>query len=84
MSDAALTYTSVFEAADVTGEILGLAERIFDGWFADGRERIDWHDFLDRLDGATLDDESTLDLGTDLSSPAIVKIKAHVREYRRE
>lgn len=75
-------YTSIYDAADATAEILGIAESIFDGWFADGNE-VDWQDFLDRLDGCTLADESTLDMGSDLSSPAINKVKRHITQYRQ-
>jgi hypothetical protein len=74
-------YTTVHEAADVTPEILSAAESIYDGWFADGHP-IDWPDFLDRLEGAPLEDESTLDLGDSLTSPAISKIRRHILKYR--
>lgn len=77
-----MNYTTVFDAADVTTEILEIAESIYDGWYADGHT-IDWLDFLDRLDGSTLADESTLDLGSDLSSPAAVKIRRHIQAYRK-
>lgn len=77
-----MQYTYPNEAADVTAEMLTLAEFIFDGWFADGNS-IDWVDFLDRMDGRTLDDDSTLDLGPAASSPAVEKIKRHVRTYQQ-
>ena len=51
-------------------------ESVYDGWFAEGA--IDWEDFLDRLEG------STYDLGESLDSPAIPRIKAIVRELRRQ
>lgn len=72
----------IFELADVTDEILDAAESIFDGWFADG-VRIDWHDFLDRLERVTLEDGSGLDLGGDMLSPAILRIKRHIAAYRK-
>lgn len=74
-------YTAIYEAADVTAEIFEAAESVFDGWYADV-PRIDWNDFLDRLDGMSLEDGSTLDLGENMMSPAIKAIKTHIRRYR--
>jgi hypothetical protein len=51
-------------------------ESIVDGWYPEGR--IDWEDFLDRLEAQT-----DTDLGDDLLSPTIKAIKAHAREYRK-
>lgn len=58
-------------------ELMEAAESIFDGWYAD-RTRIDWDDFLYRLECAT-----DVDLGSNMMSPQIARIKAHVRAYRR-
>lgn len=58
-------------------ELLEAAEQVFNGWYADA-ERIDWEDFLDRLEAQT-----DVDLGTSLDSPLIRRIKKHVRDYRR-
>jgi hypothetical protein len=52
-------------------------EAIFDGWFAD-EERIDWENFLDRVENLDYD------LGNDTLSPAIKRIKAIVRELRKQ
>lgn len=52
-------------------------ESVFDGWFSEGP--IDWEDFLDRLEKGT-----NYDLGEKLDSPAIRRIKAIVRELRRQ
>jgi hypothetical protein len=57
-------------------ELLEQAEQVHDGWYSEGR--IDWQDFLDRLELA-----SDRDLGNDLDSPLIRKIKKHIREYRK-
>lgn len=58
-------------------ELLEAAEAICDGWFAaDGR--IDWHDFLDRLE-----DQTDVDLGSDMQSPQILGIKRHIAAYRK-
>lgn len=75
-------WTTVTTADQVTPEILEAAENIYDGWWAN-EPRIDWQDFLDRLDGAPLNDGSRLNLGDDMASPAITKIKAHIRAYRK-
>lgn len=75
-------WRTVIEAKDITPEILKAAEGIFDGWYAD--ERIDWTDFLDRLDGMPLNDGTKLDLGNDMMSPACQTIKKHIRKYQKE
>lgn len=76
-------WVTVTEADQVTEEILTAAEEIFTGWYA-RTNRIDWPEFLDRLDGqdfASLG--GMLDLGNSLDTPAITKIKAHITAYRR-
>lgn len=73
-------YTAVRVASDLTPEILGAAEHVFDGWYAD-EARIDWEDFVDRLDGMTLEDGTKLDMGESLVSPGVKAIKAHIRQY---
>ena len=78
-------YVMITTREDVTEEILQVAEDILDGWFSDVT-RIDWDDFLDRLDGTHLDghENRELDLGYEQDSPAIRKIKAHINRIRRE
>lgn len=56
--------------------IRDVVESILDGWYPDG-SRIDWGDFIDRVEG------SDLDLGDDMTSPAIKRIRAIVRELRK-
>ena len=73
-------FSLMVEASDVTPEILEAAEEASE-WFAD--ERMDWDEFLDRLDGCPLNDGSHLDVGPSTESPAINKIKKHIREVRR-
>lgn len=65
---------------DVT-EVMKAAEEVYDGWFAD--VQIDWENFIDRLDGMTLESGQVLDMGTSMDSPLIRKIKAHIRSYRK-
>lgn len=72
MADDREIYTA--EDADSIREDI---ESIFDGWYADA-ERVDWDDFLDRLE------RRGYDLGDELTSPAIRRIKAIVRELRKQ
>lgn len=72
------TWTEVITAEEVTAQVLDAAEEIYDGWFAD-EERIDWHDFLDRLERMFF-----YDLGSSTESDAIKAIKKHVRKIKRE
>lgn len=53
-------------------------ESIFDGWYADSA-RIDWDDFINRVEKS-----GDFDLGDDMGSPAIKRIKAIVRELRKQ
>lgn len=55
-------------------EILTAAEEIYSGWYAD--TRVDWTDFLDRLE-----EQTEVDLGTSMDSDLIRKIKRHIRAY---
>ena len=52
-------------------------ETVFDGWYADAL-RVDWVDFLDRLECYGHD------LGESMNSPAIRRIKAIVKELRSQ
>jgi hypothetical protein len=58
-------------------ELMEAAESVFNGWYAED-SRIDWEDFLDRLEKHT-----DYDLGGSLDSPLIRRIKAHIRSYRK-
>lgn len=51
-------------------------ETVYDGWYA-SEARIDWDAFLDRLES-----HADADLGTDMLSPGISRIKRIVRELR--
>lgn len=75
-------HTTVRTADDVTDEIITMAQSIYAGWFGDG-QRIDWHDFMDRLDGVELADGSTLDLGDTMDSPAIRKIQREILAFSK-
>lgn len=77
-----IQWCKVTGKGDVTQEVLELAESIEAAFYQD--QPIDWQDFLDRIDGTRLDDGSTIDLGTELSSPAILHIKSHIRRHRRK
>jgi hypothetical protein len=57
-------------------KLLEAAEEVYDSWYADSQ--IDWEDFLDRLERY-----SDTDLGGDMLSPLIKKIKRHINLYRK-
>lgn len=76
-------FRCVTTTTDLTDEILHAAEYVYDGWYADA-PRIDWLEFMDRLDGTPLADGSTLDLGGTMHSPAILAIIEHINEYKKE
>jgi hypothetical protein len=69
-------------AEDVTEELVSITLEIVDGWYQD--TRIDWEDVLDRLEKATLEDGRGIDMGSDLGSPAIKRLKSQVRKALRE
>lgn len=52
-------------------------ESVYDGWYA-GASRIDWEDFLGRLE------RRGYDLGDSWTSPAIRRIRAIVAELRAQ
>lgn len=58
-------------------ELLEAVETIYDGWYAE-TSRVNWHDFLDRLERHT-----DVDLGCNMQSPRILKIKKHIAAYRK-
>jgi hypothetical protein len=67
------------EDADAIRELI---ESVHDGHYATGP--IDWEDFIDRLDGERRDDGVRLDMGDQLDSPAIRRVKAIVAELRAQ
>lgn len=66
---------TVIEANDVTQEDLDEALSIVEGWYDEGR--IDWDDVWERMERY-----SDLDLGTEIDSPAMRKMKRYVRSER--
>lgn len=77
------TWTKVRTAEDVTPEILGMASMVVTAWFASNRT-LPWLEVWDRMDGRQLSDGTYLDLGSDLSTSAFVKLKQHIRKIRQE
>jgi hypothetical protein len=67
-------------AEAVTEEMVQLTLDIVDGWYPEGR--IDWEDVWDRLDFTELKDGTRLELGVELLSPALKKIKSEVKKIR--
>ncbi|MFE4681615.1 hypothetical protein ACFRNJ_12355 [Streptomyces sp. NPDC056721] len=70
----------VLTAEDVTDEVLEMVQGIVEGWYDEGR--IDWEDVWDRMDKRVLDDGRGIDMGSDLGSPAIRKMKREIRKWR--
>ena len=74
-------YFECISADHATPEVLEIAESVYDGWFADSA--IDWDDFIERMEGMPLADGRALDFGSSMLSPAIVKIRKHIRAYSK-
>lgn len=74
-------WTTLHTAEDVTDEILEIAVNITDGFYAG--DSIDWLDVWDRMDNVELTDGTRLDVGEDVDTPALRKIKNQVRHLRR-
>ncbi len=70
-------WKQVITAEQVTAEVLELVEELHDGFYQDD-PRIDWHDFLCRIEVC-----GHYDLGGSLDSGAIKAIKKHIRNLRR-
>lgn len=61
----------------MNAELQDAIESVYEGWYSEGR--IDWEDFLDRVESV-----SGQDLGADLLSSSIQEIKSYARKYGRE
>jgi hypothetical protein len=74
--------TAVFDAADVTDEILGLARSLEDEWFS--RDSwIDWSNFFADLNCVVIPSTGReLDFGIEPGSPAMDRIERHIRRHR--
>ena len=73
--------TTIMQTDQVTEEIIQAAVDIVEGWYNEGR--VDWDNVWDRMDGQVLNDGSEIDMGTDIESPAMRKIKREVNKRRR-
>lgn len=58
-------------------QIKEAVDSVYEGWYA-GEGRIDWDDFLYRVEAL-----GGVDLGTDAMSDEIKEIKSYVRKLRR-
>lgn len=58
-------------------EVVKEAEELSDISYPDGT-RIDWEDFIDRLERTT-----DWDFGTQMDSPDIRRLQRHIRRYRK-
>ncbi|QTE28083.1 hypothetical protein [Pengzhenrongella sicca] len=74
--------TAVFEAADATAEIQGLATALEDEWFS--RDLwIDWSSFVADLNCVVIPSTGRdLDFGIDPGSPAMVRVQRRIRRHR--
>jgi hypothetical protein len=59
-----------------TEGLLAAAESVFDGWYAD-QARIDWDDFIDRLEALGFD------MGDSMLGPDVLAVKRHITRYRK-
>lgn len=75
-------YFSPTAADELTKEIIDAAYEIADGWYQN--TRIDWEDLLERLERAPLESGDFLDMGSDMLSPAIKRLRSEVNKMRRE
>lgn len=71
----------VLTAEDVTPEIITLIKSLVESHYDEGP--IEWEDVWDRVEKRRLDDGRGIDMGQDLGSPAIKKIKKEIRAWRR-
>ncbi|MEV7675069.1 hypothetical protein [Streptomyces sp. NPDC088752] len=77
-----IRFTQPESADDVTEEMVEIVSEKVNGWYSEGR--IDWQDVWERADGARLEDGSLLDLGTDLGSQALKRLKREALKRRAE
>lgn len=75
-------YQQIIAVEDVTEEILQAVREIESGWYSEGR--IDWEDVWERLERQTLNNGKKIDLGPEIGSPAMLKIRRVINKERRE
>jgi hypothetical protein len=66
---------NIKQAEDVTPECLQAAEDIFEGFFNNDGEPIDWYSFLDRLERYGF-------CSNEVDNAAVRKIQRHIRKLR--
>lgn len=71
------TFRPIRSVDDIDDTILTAAYDILEGWYLE--ERIEWTDFLDRLEVWV-----SIDLGSDMTAPWIELLKKKVRAHRKE
>jgi hypothetical protein len=72
-------YRQLVSVDDVDQSVLDAAESVLDGWFAD-QERIDWEEFIDRLEKYLPDNYEI----PEYDNPAVRKIQRHIRQLRAQ
>jgi hypothetical protein len=66
---------NIKQAEDVTPECLKAAEEVFEGFFDNDGEPIDWYSFLDRLERYGF-------CSNEVDNSAVRKIQRHIRKIR--
>ena len=66
---------NIKQAEDVTPECLKAAEEVFEGFFDNDGEPIDWYSFLDRLEQYGF-------CSNEVDNSAVRKIQRHIRKIR--
>lgn len=67
--------TNIRTSEDVTAECITAAEQVFEGFFDNDGEAIDWYSFWDRLEAYGY-------CVPELDCPATRKIQRHIRKFR--
>lgn len=76
------TSTEIFDAADVTEEILVIAKALDDKWFAN-YVWIDWTEFFRDLNGSVIPSTGReLELGDEYTSAAMHRIQRYIQKRR--
>jgi hypothetical protein len=75
-----IKYTALRYEHQITDEMVQMVAEVLRGWYPEGR--VDWEDVWDRVDGSELDDGTRLDLGDDLTTPALKALRRRAMKAR--
>lgn len=79
---AGLEYAEIRSREDADSIYVHI-ESVYDGWFFN-ESQFDWAHFIDMLEDRSDESGRYYDLGEDMESPAIKRIREIVRELRRQ